>query len=223
MDDSGDHRRFDERGPLAAPVPVHRVRPRMGDRSRCRRRRQRLDGRHARARRERVPGRPRRDVRKRGLRARQQPGRHRRRTHAYALFLNPDTEILEGTFEDLVGELDDTPDVGLAGVKQVMPGGELFPTIRRFPNARRVLFEALGSENAIRSERRGSVNAELDLEQYETRRHLRLDVRLIHDRQTGGARERRISGRTVLHLLRGDRSLPAHQARRAGRSATCRQ
>jgi N-acetylglucosaminyl-diphospho-decaprenol L-rhamnosyltransferase len=64
----------------------------------------------------------------------------------YALFLNPDTEILDGTFEQLVGALDDRPEVGLAGVRQVTADGELFPTIRRFPSPMRVLGEALGSE-----------------------------------------------------------------------------
>jgi len=37
----------------------------------------------------------------------------------YVLFLNPDTEILEGTFGDLVRALDERPEVGLIGVKQV--------------------------------------------------------------------------------------------------------
>lgn len=64
----------------------------------------------------------------------------------YVLFLNPDTEVLEGTFEELVALLDRRPSVGLAGVKQVTPDGELFPTVRRFPNAIRALGEALGSE-----------------------------------------------------------------------------
>jgi GT2 family glycosyltransferase len=64
----------------------------------------------------------------------------------YALFLNPDTEILEGTFEDLVRTLDARPGVGLAGVRQVTANGELYPTIRRFPNVVRALGESIGSE-----------------------------------------------------------------------------
>jgi GT2 family glycosyltransferase len=64
----------------------------------------------------------------------------------YALFLNPDTEVLDGTFEELVDALDRRPSVGLAGVKQVTPDGDLFPTVRRFPNAIRALGEALASE-----------------------------------------------------------------------------
>ncbi len=64
----------------------------------------------------------------------------------YVLFLNPDTEILEGTFEDLVKALDERPDVGLGGVRQVDAAGTLAPTIRRFPNALRTFGEAIGSE-----------------------------------------------------------------------------
>jgi GT2 family glycosyltransferase len=64
----------------------------------------------------------------------------------YVVFLNPDTEVLEGTFEELVRALDLRPSVGLVGVKQVCPDGSLCPTIRRFPNALRAFAEALGSE-----------------------------------------------------------------------------
>ena len=64
----------------------------------------------------------------------------------YVLFLNPDTEIRKGTFEALVRHLDSQPDVGLAGVIQLTPEGEVFPTIRYFPNALRALGQALGSE-----------------------------------------------------------------------------
>lgn len=64
----------------------------------------------------------------------------------YGLFLNPDTEIIEGTFGELVRALDDRPRVGLAGVRQLTPDGEVYPSMRRFPNAARALGEALGSE-----------------------------------------------------------------------------
>jgi N-acetylglucosaminyl-diphospho-decaprenol L-rhamnosyltransferase len=64
----------------------------------------------------------------------------------YVLFLNADTEVLIGAFSDLVAALDERPEVGLAGVRQLTPEGELYPTIRRFPNALRTFFEALGSE-----------------------------------------------------------------------------
>ena len=53
--------------------------------------------------------------------------------------------------------MDERPDVGLAGVKQVTGDGVLFPTIRRFPNALRALGEALGSERG-RCTRPGPAN-----------------------------------------------------------------
>ena len=64
----------------------------------------------------------------------------------YVLFLNPDTEILEGTFERLVRYLDEHPEIGLAGVIQRTPAGDIYPTIRYFPNAVRAFGQALGSE-----------------------------------------------------------------------------
>ena len=64
----------------------------------------------------------------------------------YVLLLNPDTEIVEGTFAGLVRAMDERPEVGLAGVKQLDSQGVLFPTIRRRPHPVRTLAEALGSE-----------------------------------------------------------------------------
>ena len=84
----------------------------------------------------------------------------------YVLFLNPDTEILSGTFEDLVRRLDDAPEVGLAGVQQASPDGDLWPSMRRFPNALRVFMESLGSERfPFRAKWLGT--RELDLRRYE--------------------------------------------------------
>jgi len=67
-------------------------------------------------------------------------------TARYVLFLNPDTEVVQGTFGELIDELDRRPDVGLVGVRQLTPDGQLLPTIRRFPNAVRALGDALRSE-----------------------------------------------------------------------------
>lgn len=84
----------------------------------------------------------------------------------YVCFLNPDTEIREGLFSDLLAAMDTRPRVGLAGVKQVTPDGALFPTVRRFPNAARALFQALGSERfPFRASWLGE--RELDLSRYE--------------------------------------------------------
>jgi hypothetical protein len=67
-------------------------------------------------------------------------------TARYILFLNPDTEIVDGTFGELVDALDERPSVGLAGVRQITGDGELWPTIRRFPCVTRAVAEALASE-----------------------------------------------------------------------------
>ena len=64
----------------------------------------------------------------------------------YALFLNPDTEILSGSFAELIRLVDERPAVGMAGVRQVTADGTLFPTMRRFPNVIRALGEAVGSD-----------------------------------------------------------------------------
>jgi GT2 family glycosyltransferase len=84
----------------------------------------------------------------------------------YALCLNPDTEIVEGTFGELVEMLDRRPEIGLLGVKQLDGDGELYPTIRRFPSARRALAEAFTAESwPLRPSSLGE--RELDLSKYE--------------------------------------------------------
>jgi len=64
----------------------------------------------------------------------------------YVLFLNPDTEFLEGNLAELVAALDRRQDVGLAGARQVGTDGALTPSIRRFPSAANMFAEALGIE-----------------------------------------------------------------------------
>ena len=64
----------------------------------------------------------------------------------WALFLNPDTEVLDGSVAELVARLDARPEVGIAGVRQVDAHGELTPTMRRFPSGTRALGDALGLE-----------------------------------------------------------------------------
>jgi N-acetylglucosaminyl-diphospho-decaprenol L-rhamnosyltransferase len=84
----------------------------------------------------------------------------------YLLFLNPDTEILDGTFENVVHEFEQTPALGLVGVKQVTADGELFPTIRRFPTPMRYWGEAFASEKLpVRAAWLGE--RELDMARYE--------------------------------------------------------
>jgi GT2 family glycosyltransferase len=64
----------------------------------------------------------------------------------WVLFLNPDTEFVSGSLESLIADVEPRANLGLVGVKQVLPDGTLYPTIRRFPTATRWLFESLGSE-----------------------------------------------------------------------------
>jgi N-acetylglucosaminyl-diphospho-decaprenol L-rhamnosyltransferase len=64
----------------------------------------------------------------------------------YVLLLNPDTEIVEGTFGELIALLDRRPDVGLAGVRHLRTDGSLYPSKRRFPSALHALGDALSVE-----------------------------------------------------------------------------
>jgi GT2 family glycosyltransferase len=84
----------------------------------------------------------------------------------YVLFLNPDTEILDGSFADLVARMDRRPEVGLVGVRQVDADGRLDPTIRRFPDALRALGDTLGAERLPRRPR-WLGERELELEAYD--------------------------------------------------------
>ena len=87
----------------------------------------------------------------------------------YALCLNPDTEIVDGTFGRLVEMLDRRPEIGLLGVKQLAGDGSLYPTVRRFPNAGRALAEAFTLERwALRPSNLGE--RELDLGRYDEER-----------------------------------------------------
>jgi N-acetylglucosaminyl-diphospho-decaprenol L-rhamnosyltransferase len=84
----------------------------------------------------------------------------------YVLFLNPDTEIVSGSFGELVAAMDARPDVGLVGVRQLTGDGTLWPTIRYFPNLPRAAGEALASERwPVRP--RWAGERELDMSTYE--------------------------------------------------------
>ncbi len=61
----------------------------------------------------------------------------------YVLLLNPDVEIVSGTFADLVAALDARPEVGIASVIQQGADAELQHSIRRYPSPRRAFGEAL--------------------------------------------------------------------------------
>ena len=84
----------------------------------------------------------------------------------YVLFLNPDTEVVSGSFGELVAAMDERPEVGLVGVKQLAGDGTLWPTIRYFPNVSRAVGEALASERwPMRG--RWAGERELDMSVYE--------------------------------------------------------
>ncbi len=83
----------------------------------------------------------------------------------YVLFLNPDTEFLAGQLGDLIGALDRRPEIGLAGTRQVGSGGDLAPSIRRFPSVPNMFAEALGVER-VPGLRRLLGERELDLSLY---------------------------------------------------------
>jgi GT2 family glycosyltransferase len=84
----------------------------------------------------------------------------------YVLFLNPDTQIVSGTFAELLDRVDRRPDVGVVGIRQISPDGTLHPTMRRFPTVFRAVGDALGLERL--SFRPGWLGErELDLARYE--------------------------------------------------------
>lgn len=66
-------------------------------------------------------------------------------TGRYVLLLNPDIEVVDGTFAELLEAMDERPEVGLASVIQLFPDRRVHPSIRRFPTPMRKLGEALWS------------------------------------------------------------------------------
>jgi GT2 family glycosyltransferase len=61
----------------------------------------------------------------------------------YVLLLNPDVEVLRGTFAELLEALDARPEVGIASVVQRGSDGTLQFSMRRFPSVARDLGESL--------------------------------------------------------------------------------
>ncbi len=64
----------------------------------------------------------------------------------YLLLLNPDTQVVDGTFGELVRMMDASPETGVVGVRQIHPDGTLCKSIHRFPTVTRALGDALSSE-----------------------------------------------------------------------------
>jgi GT2 family glycosyltransferase len=86
----------------------------------------------------------------------------------YVLFLNPDTEILDGNFSELVRLMDERPSVGLVGCRQIIAeDGSLCMTGRYFPNALRALGDALMAERLPGRRPNWLGEREIDLAAYE--------------------------------------------------------
>lgn len=85
----------------------------------------------------------------------------------WVLFLNPDTETVDGTYEDLVRLGDQRPEIGLIGVRQIHPNGVPHPSIHHFPNALRALGEAVGSDRLPWGGRRWLTERETDRTAYD--------------------------------------------------------
>lgn len=68
-------------------------------------------------------------------------------TAEWILLLNPDTEFVSGTLDELVAMAAGHPRGGIFGVRQTWPDGSLQYSIRRFPTATRLLGQALASES----------------------------------------------------------------------------
>jgi N-acetylglucosaminyl-diphospho-decaprenol L-rhamnosyltransferase len=86
----------------------------------------------------------------------------------YVLFLNPDTEILDGSFAQLVRLMDERPTVGLVGCRQIISGEDcLCLTSRYFPNALRALGDALSAERLPGRRPRWLGEREIDPRAYE--------------------------------------------------------
>ena len=64
----------------------------------------------------------------------------------WILFLNPDTEVVEGSIAELVETAERFPGAAIFGVRQVGGDRRIEPSMRRFPHPVRWLCEALGSE-----------------------------------------------------------------------------
>src|SRR4029079_6302464 len=62
----------------------------------------------------------------------------------WLLFLNPDTEVLEGSLAELMAGL--RREAGVACVRQLDDSGAVIPTMRMFPSASRALGDSIGLE-----------------------------------------------------------------------------
>ena len=142
----------------------------------------------------------------------------------YVLFLNPDTEILEGTFAELVRLMDERPTVGLVGCRQIIARGRL--AVHDGP---------LLPERAARTRRRAVCRAaawaprpswlgerEIDPDAYE--REFDCDWTTGRSCSPAARRSRAPAASTSASSCTPRRPISAAGSRRlAGRSGTCRR
>ena len=112
---------------------------------------------------------------------RQQPGSCGLAPGRYVLFLNPDTELVDGNLTDLIEAMDARPEVGLVGVRQVTADGALWPTIRYFPSFSRALGDALAPSAGRGSFLHGPGSAS-STRRLRAGERVRLDVGVVHAR-----------------------------------------
>jgi N-acetylglucosaminyl-diphospho-decaprenol L-rhamnosyltransferase len=68
----------------------------------------------------------------------------------YVYFLNPDTEVQQGTFGAILGFMDSHPNVGLAGTRIINPDGSPQPSVEtRYPGQKRARQELRGLDTGI--------------------------------------------------------------------------
>ena len=136
----------------------------------------------------------------------------------YVLFLNPDTEIVDGTFAELVAALDARPE--RRARRRPAPDRR-----RRHCSRRSAGFPTCCARSGRRWARSGgrfarrwSCERELDESIYEREVECDWTTGRLHDRPPRGARGRRLARRALLHLLGGDRPLLPDQGERLGGS-----
>ena len=80
----------------------------------------------------------------------------------YTLLLNPDTEVLPGALEELLGFMDEHPQVGLCGAQLLFPDGRVQPSPRRFPTLGTVIARRTPLRVFLRSSRLNQRHLMLD-------------------------------------------------------------
>jgi N-acetylglucosaminyl-diphospho-decaprenol L-rhamnosyltransferase len=62
----------------------------------------------------------------------------------YVLFLNPDTEVRENTFQKAVTKMNEQKNIAVLGVKYINDSGNIAPSCSRFPKVRYYFYDIIG-------------------------------------------------------------------------------